>query len=290
MKSSDELLALVLKTAREDERIRAVTMEGSRASGNAVRDAFSDLDLTFFVTDIREFTAGRDYMKRFGEILIQQTPDDWYEEPYDYGGKKRFAFLTQYRDGNRIDLTFIDVSDMETQKAFSEPRTVLLNKDGFVELQDVASEEAFYIRRPGAFEFFNTVNEFRWIGNYAAKGLCRREFYYARQMMDRHMMDMFIKLLNWRIGAEHGFRVTTGAYAKHLKSFLSEEEMERFMGLFARGDYEDMWDKLFLMYDWFEELSVFVAEKLGFPLDLQESRDVREFMQKRREMTEHIEF
>ena len=59
--------------------------------------------------------------------------------------------------------------------------------------------------------------------------------------------------------------------------------MRRFEGIFAGGTYEDMWDKIFLMYDYFEELSVFVADKLGFALDLEESRNVRGFMQKRRD-------
>ena len=36
------------------------------------------------------------------------------------------------------------------------------------------------------------------------------------------------------------------------------------------------------MYDYFEELSLYVAEKLAFHIDLEESRNVREFMEKRR--------
>jgi aminoglycoside 6-adenylyltransferase len=44
-----------------------------------------------------------------------------------------------------------------------------------------------------------------------------------------------------------------------------------------------MWDKLFLMYDYFEELSIYVADKLGFALDLDESRNVRAFMKQRRD-------
>ena len=62
-------------------------------------------------------------MKRFGDILIMQMPDDYYAEPYDYNGKKRFAYLTQYKDGNRIDLTFIDVSNITDQTKFEEPHS-----------------------------------------------------------------------------------------------------------------------------------------------------------------------
>jgi aminoglycoside 6-adenylyltransferase len=281
MKTYDEMYDLILKTAQEDDRIRAMTMEGSNVTKGAVHDAFSDFDVTFFVSDIREFTSDKDYMKRFGDILILQTPDDYYEEPYDYNGKERFAFLTQYKDGNRIDLTFIDISKIKNQIGFEEPRTVLINKDNFPELKDITSNEVFFIQKPSKFEFFNTVNEFRWVSNYATKGLCRHEFFYAKRVMELYMMDMFMKMINWKVGIDNDFKVTTGANSKYLKNFMTKEEMKRFEGIFAGGDYEDMWNKLFLMYDYFEELSIYVSKKLGFPIDLEESQNVRSFMEDR---------
>lgn len=279
----EEMYDLILKTGEGDERIRAVTMEGSNVTPGAVHDKYSDFDVTFFVTDIRPFTTDKDYMKRFGDILIMQQPDDYYAEPYDYNGRKRFAYLTQYKDGNRIDLTFIDISNIKEQTEFHEPRTVLINKDNFPELCDIDSKEAFYIRKPGEFEFFNTVNEFRWISNYATKGLCRDEFFYARNAMEKLMMNMFMKMINWKVGIDNDFKVTTGSASKYLKNYLTEEEMTRFKAMFASGDYADMWNKLFLMYDYFEELSIYVADKLGFALDLDESRNVRAFMQQRKD-------
>ncbi|WP_026527127.1 aminoglycoside 6-adenylyltransferase [Butyrivibrio sp. VCD2006] len=284
MKSYDEMYDLIIKTAEEDDRIRAVTMEGSNVTKGAVHDEFSDFDVTFFVSDIREFTADKEYMKRFGEILIMQMPDDFYAEPYDYSGKSRFAYLTQYKDGNRIDLTFIDISEIEKQREFAEPRTVLINKDNFKVLKDIDSKEIFYIKKPSEFEFFNTVNEFRWVSNYATKGLCRHEVYYARRVMEHYMMDMFMKMINWKVGIDNDFKVTTGSNSKYLKNYLTDEEMNRFTGIFANGEYEDMWNKLFLMYDYFEELSIYVSEKLGFPLDLDESKNVRAFMVHRKEL------
>ncbi len=282
MATYEEMYKKILRTGQEDERIRAVTMEGSGVTSGAVHDGFSDFDVTFFVSDIRQFTKDRDYMKRFGEILIMQTPDDWYMEPYDYDGRERYAFLTQYKDGNRIDLTFIDVSKIGAQSEFNEPRKVLINKDNFKELVDIESNEIFFIQKPGEFEFYNTVNEFRWISNYVTKGLCRQEFYYAKRCMEEYMMNMFMKMINWKVGIEHDFKVTTGANSKYLKKYLSQEEMERFMGIFPNGQYEDMWNKLFLMYDYFEELACYVAGKLNYPIDLEESKAVREFMEGRR--------
>ncbi len=281
MRTYEEMLELILQTAQDDERIRAVTMEGSNTTDGAVHDAYSDFDITFFVTDIREFTKGRTYMSRFGEILIQQCPDDWYEQPYDYESRNNFAYLTQYRDGNRIDLTLVDVSNIAEQTKFTEPRRVLVNKDHFEELRNITSKEAFFINRPSGQEYFNTCNEFRWLSNYVTKGICREELYYAKCMMDEYMMHMFMKMLNWKIAVDHDFRVTTGACSKYLKNYLSKEEMTRFQGIFANGEYGDMTEKLFVMYDYFAELARYVAEKLGYGFDDEETQSVRNFMQSR---------
>ena len=53
MRTPEEMIELILNKAREDERIRAVTIEGSRANSNAVHDEFSDFDICYFVTDVR---------------------------------------------------------------------------------------------------------------------------------------------------------------------------------------------------------------------------------------------
>lgn len=73
------------------------------------------------------------------------------------------------------------------------------------------------------------------------------------------------------------------------KSTLVRKLSEKYTDYRAicEGDYSPvelaMWDKIFLMYDYFEDLSIYVSDKLGFPLDLEESRNVRTFMQKRYE-------
>lgn len=283
MDNYGKMFELIMKTANEDERIRAVTMEGSNATASDVHDKYSDFDITFFVSDIREFTADKKYMERFGEILIMQCPDDEYNSPYDYSSKNNFAYLTQYTDGQRIDLTLIDVSNIAKQAEFTSDRKVLVNKDNFKELVDITNSKEHLITKPSEFEYFNTCNEFRWISNYVTKGLCREEFYYAKRMMEEYMMDMFIKMMNWKIAIDNDFKVSTGKCGKYFKRFLSEDEMKRFQMMFAGGDYNEMWFKLFFMYDYFAELAKYVADKLGFSFDEKETAAVKAFMIKRRE-------
>lgn len=278
MRTSDEMMEQIMKKASEDDRIRAVTIDGSRANKNAVHDEYSDFDICYIVTDVRCFTKNKSWIDCFGEILIVQCPMDWYSHPYDYDSHGNFNYLIQFTDGNRIDLRLIDIQNISHEAENNEPRVVLLNKDNFNELTPIGSEEAFYIQKPSQTEYNNTCNEFRWLSVYISKGLCRHEFYYAKYSYEVLIMQMFIKMLNWKIGTDHDFKVTTGGHSKYLKRFLSEAEMKRFQGIFPNGEYNDIWNKLFLMYDYFTELAAYVGGCLGYKFNNMETENVRNFV------------
>ena len=207
---------------------------------------------------------------------------DWYSHPYDYNSYDTFAYLIQFEDGNRIDLTIVDIRNIEKEALNQEPRIILLNKDNLKELIPVEDEREFFIKKPEVMEFNNTCNEFRWLCIYISKGLCREELYYAKYAFDVLVMNMFIKMLYWKIAADHLFQVTTGSHSKYLKRYLSEEEMSRFQAIFPSGEYEDIWNKLFIMYDYFAELEAYVAEKLGYSITIEETERVRQFIWNRR--------
>lgn len=280
MRNKEEMMKLIMDVAINDERIRAVTMEGSRASKNATHDQYCDFDICYIVSDIREFTKDNKWVEIFGEILIVQYPMDWYSHPYNYAGHDNFAYLIQFKDGNRIDLTLIDVCNIDKEQGYCEPRIVLLNKDNFKELKQINDESVFYIK-PSEMEYYNTCNEFRWLSVYISKGLCREELYYAKYAYDVLMMEMFIKMLNWKIGVDNDFNVTTGDHSKYLKRFLTLEEMKRFHSVFPNGTYEDIWSKLYVIYDYFAEIAKYVGEALKYNFDAKETEEVRIFLSER---------
>ena len=281
MRNKEEMMKLIMDVAINDERIRAVTMEGSRASKNATHDQYCDFDICYIVSDIREFTKDNKWVEIFGEILIVQYPMDWYSHPYNYAGHDNFAYLIQFKDGNRIDLTLIDVCNIDKEQGCCEPRIVLLNKDNFKELKQINDESVFYIQKPSEMEYYNTCNEFRWLSVYISKGLCREELYYAKYAYDVLMMEMFIKMLNWKIGVDNDFNVTTGNHSKYLKRFLTLEEMKRFHSVFPNGTYEDIWSKLYVIYDYFAEIAKYVGEALKYNFDAKETEEVRIFLSER---------
>lgn len=281
MRSEKEMMDIIMGKALSDERIRAVTMEGSGANPNAVHDIYSDFDISYYVTDIREFTVDKSWIKELGDILIVQFPTDWYSHPYDYSSRDPFAILIQFADGSRIDLTLQDVSNISQETENNEPRIVLLNKDNFPSLLPLQTEAAFFIRPPEEKEFLDTCNEFRWLSLYVSKGVCREELYYAKHAYDVLIMPMFLKMLNWKIGTEHGFRITTGSSCKYLKHFLTSEEMKRFQSIFPDGSYENICRCLFLMYDYFHESAGCVAGHFHFFYDNIEIQRVRKFLENR---------
>lgn len=281
MRTPEEMLKMILDRAEQDDRIRAVTMEGSRANPNAAHDEFSDFDICYYVRDVRDFVCDHSWINCFGDILIVQQPDDCYKEPYDYESRGNYAYLMQFADGNRIDLHLVDLKDMSLEADNTEPRVVLLNKDGFKDLIPLESEAAFYIQKPHERDFFDTCNEFRWLASYITKGLCRDELCYAKYIYDVPQAAMFMKMLDWKVAVDNNFSVTTGAHGKYLKRFLTDAEMERLRGTFPNGDYGDIWDKLLKRYDWFAELGEYVAEKLGYKFDSYETKRVRDFVLER---------
>ena len=51
-RSDHDIMELILNTARKDDRIRAVILNGSRANPNTVPDRFHDFDIIYVVTDV----------------------------------------------------------------------------------------------------------------------------------------------------------------------------------------------------------------------------------------------
>ena len=76
MRSEKQVYDSILNFAQKDDRIRIVTLEGSRTNVNIPPDDFQDYDITFFVTDMQSFTSDDKWLDIFGERLIMQKPED----------------------------------------------------------------------------------------------------------------------------------------------------------------------------------------------------------------------
>ena len=261
MRSEQEMYHLILDTAKGDDRIRAVILNGSRANPTAQRDFFQDFDVVYVVTEVGSFTADHSWIKRFGEMMILQLPDLMDDpSPRADGG---FAYLMQFADGNRIDLTLIPaakVSEIERDSL----SVLLLDKDGLIQPFAPASEDGYLPHPPTLKEFFDCCNEFWWVSPYVAKGLWRGEIIYAKTMLDQYVREQLMKMLTWYIAVQTGFSLNPGKYGKHFQQHLEPELWAMLEQTYSDADYEHTWDAHELMCRLFRLTAARVAAHFGF--------------------------
>lgn len=190
MRTPEEMMNLILGIAKEDERIRAVTMGGSRANKDCPADAYQDFDVYFFVNDVAPFWDNMKWIEeKFGMPSLIQKPESMGLIPPDNDGS--YVYLMIFPDGNRIDLS---ISPGEYRDD-GEPMLLLLDKDGtFSEIR--IAEDYWHIKRPAAKMFVDCCNEFHWCLNNVAKGIAREELSYAMEMQNHYVRDMLVRMLN----------------------------------------------------------------------------------------------
>ena len=62
MRTEQQMFDLILTTAKEDERIVAVYMNGSRTNPNVPKDIFQDYDIVYVVRETRTFRDDPDFI------------------------------------------------------------------------------------------------------------------------------------------------------------------------------------------------------------------------------------
>ena len=76
MRTEQQMWQLILGYAEKNDKIRVVTLEGSRTNVNIPKDDFQDYDITFLVTDMEAFTRDDAWLSVFGNRIMMQKPED----------------------------------------------------------------------------------------------------------------------------------------------------------------------------------------------------------------------
>lgn len=262
MRTEKEMIDLIMNTAKEDERIRAVIMNGSRVNPNVKKDCFQDFDIIYAVKDIRSFTSNHNWIHRFGEIMIVQMPEEMSLIPADEDGK--FPYLMQFMDGNRIDLTLAPVELINNFVRQDSLSKLLLDKDNCMEGFPPASDKDYLIKKPTEKEFLDCCNEFWWCSTNVAKGLWREELSYVKGMLDGPVRDMLIVMLEWHIGMKTDFIVNAGKFGKHFEKYIEKDMWVQFKRTFSNAEYENIWESFFDMGNLFREVANEIANAYGY--------------------------
>src|ERR1044071_1717325 len=95
-RTDQQIKDLILDTASDDDRIRAVLLNGSRANPNIPPDDFQDFGVVFIVHDLESLTSNHNWIDVFGERIYCQMPDQMTigeRQPF------RFSFLILLKVG-----------------------------------------------------------------------------------------------------------------------------------------------------------------------------------------------
>lgn len=93
MRDERFMMNMLLDFARQDDRIRIVTLEGSRTNKNISPDSFQDYDISYFVTDMDSFKETDQWLDSFGKRLIMQKPEAMELFPAEWGNWFSYLIL-----------------------------------------------------------------------------------------------------------------------------------------------------------------------------------------------------
>lgn len=269
MRTEKEMMSLILSTARNDDRIRAVYMNGSRTNPNAPKDLFQDYDIVYVVKETESFIRDKGWINRFGEILFMQYPDESPDYPSDK--KNSYGWLMIFTDGNRLDLTVKTEAHAKENVLEDSLCIILLDKDGLLPEIPEASDATHHIKRPSEEQYAAACNEFWWCLNNVAKGLWRNEVTYAQYMLNAVVRKQLENMLAWKIGALTDYSVSTGKAGKYMYRWLSEEEWQAYLDTYCGADRGLMWQSVEIMCRLFYDTSKWVAEQNGFTFQRDEA-------------------
>ncbi len=255
------------------ESVRALVLTSSRAVPHAPVDALSDYDVIVAVTDLRPYFESRTWLGDFGPVLVV------YRDPIrTQEGFERFAYITQYETGLKIDFGVCEVgllrhyaSAPDLPIEFDAGYRVLLDKDHLTEGLKPPSFRGYIPTPPTEAEFQTRVELFFHEATYVAKYLWRDDLMAAQHIFETGMrQDNLRVMIEWRSEIDHGWQVKPGPYGRRLKRWISPDLWASLEQTYARMDINALWNAFWKAVALFRQVAMEVGQQLGFtyPHDL----------------------
>lgn len=283
MRSETQMYELILDIARQDARILAVYMNGSRTNKNVPKDIFQDYDIVYVVKETGSFIKDKKWIEKFGRILYMQYPEESPYHPYDT--ENAYGWLMQFDDGNRIDLHVETVAHALKNITEDKLCKVLLDKENILPAVPEATDEDYHVKKPSREQFLATCNEFWWCTNNIAKGLWREEILYVQDMSNFVVRKQLEKVLSWKIGIDTDFGMSVGKSAKYMGRWLTKTEWEEYLSTYFDCDIEHAWNAVMRMCTLFEKTAKHVGEQLGYEYNEEEGRNARGYLEHVKELS-----
>ena len=270
---------LILGVARKDERIRAVSMNGSRTNPNVPRDIFQDFDIVYVVTETVSFLKDEHWIDVFGDLIMLQEPDKLDQSVgRDIDFERSYGYLMLFKDGNRIDL-HIQTKEAILDEYEKDKLTIpLLDKDNCLPPFPIPTDIDYHVQPPTEPAFISCTNNFWWCMQNVVKGIWRDELPYAKQMFEEITRSDLDKMVRWWIGTNHDFEVSTGKMGKYFKKYLPAPFWEMYERTYSESHYDNFWDSIFVTCELFRTLAKEVASNFSFSYPTDDDENMTEYL------------
>jgi aminoglycoside 6-adenylyltransferase len=85
-------------------------------------------------------------------------------------------------------------------------------------------------------------------------------------------------MVEWYIGTLTDFTVSAGKMGKYFKQFLPTEIYEQYEHTYSDGDYDNMWNAIFIACDLFSILAIQVADHCSYYYNKQDEENMRIYL------------
>lgn len=160
----------------------------------------------------------------------------------------------------------------------------VLDKDNILPSIPSPSDIDYHVKKPTHGQFESCTNNFWWCLQNVAKGIWRDELPYAKLMFEYTTRDCLDKMINWWIGMEHDFGVSTGKLGKYFKYYLPSTYWKMYEATYSNSDYQQMWHSMFTACELFRELSLDVATYFGFIYPKTDDNNITKFLKHIKEL------
>ena len=281
MRTEQEMLEIILKIAKEDERIRAVYLFGSRANPDAKKDKYQDYDVSFVVTETESFQADKNWLNAFGDMAMLNESQ---RNGLIFFGNKDMSKLSRYcvfnflfSDNNCLDLV-VEIKE-EAMKNFAEykPNIILLDKDDFLSGINMSTDENYDYLKPDENVYRACCSNFWWFMTYPIKGIARDKIPFAMVSYNSFTRTLLNRMIEWYIGIQTDFSVSIGKREKNYEKYLPKDLYDLYSKTYTESNY---WNILFITCELFNKLALAVGTHFSFVYNRQEEDSIIKYLQK----------
>ncbi|HCQ8731875.1 TPA: aminoglycoside 6-adenylyltransferase, partial [Enterococcus faecalis] len=181
----------------------------------------------------------------------------------DESDGKRYSYLIQFVDGNRIDMSFYELDYLEEYLKSDSLTKLICDKTNRIKEEMVPSDADYLLRSPSSEVVKECIKEFWWQFLNTLKSVARNNYLLAQKYLN-YTREQLIQMLTWQVALDNGFDKNYGKEFTTITNFLSPENLNLLQQTFNTTDFESMISSLKIMKTLEVKVEKILADRMSF--------------------------